>query len=82
MGNIATPNTPYCFGFQQASLSVGNKTFSTQNPPISYSIDGSTVTVFDALGMLKYLHLQRIQTRIIVVVQRLFCLGVVARLKR
>jgi hypothetical protein len=50
MGNIATPNTPYCLGFQQASLSVGNKTFSTQNPPISYSIDGSTVTVFDALG--------------------------------
>jgi hypothetical protein len=52
MGNIATPNTPHCLGFQQASLSVGNKTFSTQNPPISYSIDGSTVTVFDALGVL------------------------------
>lgn len=52
MGTTASPSTPYCSGFQLAALSVGGQIFITQNPPISYAISGTTITVSDAGGVI------------------------------
>lgn len=52
MGKIAQPNTPYCGGFTQGAISVGGRIFTTQNPPISYTLSGKTATISDATGVI------------------------------
>ncbi len=50
MGKLATPNTDYCSTFPQGSISIEGKIFSTENPPISYSVSGNVATITDATG--------------------------------
>lgn len=52
MGKIAQPNTPYCGGFTQGAISAGGQIFTTQNPPISYTLSGKTATISDATGVI------------------------------
>lgn len=48
MGKVAEPNKPYCGGFTQGTLGG----FTSQNPPLSYTLDGAIATVSDATGVL------------------------------
>lgn len=48
MGKVAEPNTPYCGGFTQGTLGG----FTSQNPPLSYTLNGAIATVSDATGAL------------------------------
>lgn len=52
MGKIAQPNTPYCGDFTQGAISAGGQIFTTQNPPISYTLDGATATISDTTGVI------------------------------
>jgi hypothetical protein len=52
MGKVAKPNTPYCGEFTQGAISAGGAIFVTQNPPISYTLDGATATISDATGVI------------------------------
>lgn len=52
MGKPARPGEYYCGSFTKGVIAINGQFFTTNNPPLSYTLSGTTATISDAGGFL------------------------------